>query len=311
VAAVATLLALGAAELFVRIRYPVSDSMRVNSGRLVQTGLPAIPFVYAPSPGFTNSLGLRNAENVTLAKPENTTRVLFIGDSTTAAENVGIDELYTTLLEQELDAVLESDVEVLNLSLPGLSLRQEIALFRYAGRRLSPDLVVFAACVNDTVDRGFVGLPVAYRSRSRLFTMWEVWRLSGATDRASLDHWWDLDSKYTRRIRSSFRELAAIAGDVPVAVTAFPVLGVNEFFGERRDEFTAIQPHLAVYRRYSGDFGIPYIEMFPHLDSEALASYGRPDDPTDVIHFGVDGYKAVAENLAPAIAELLRTLGRR
>lgn len=311
IAFVAAVISFSGGEFYARARWPESKTQRIELERLTATGVPEIPYVYAPSPRFTNSLGLRNVRDVARVKAPGTVRVLVIGDSTTAAENVELDELYTTLMETDLNERFEKPVQVLNLSVPGLSLRQEVALYRYKGRALEPDLVVFAACVNDAIDRAFDGSSGVRRSRSRLITLLRVWRSATFTERVSLEHWWSVDDPVTQRLRPSLQEMAGIGTDVPVLLTMFPVLGVDRFFGHRAEDFLAKQPHLVVLGQFSREYGVPYVELFPSFDEELLRTYRREDDPTDVTHFGVSGHIAVATALVPRVEAILREQGHQ
>ena len=103
----------------------------------------------------TNSLGLRGAE-ISVEKPENTKRVLVLGDSVMFGHQVLGDETASYFLEQELNkhfAELEENisVQVINAAVPGNSAYQEYHdLMR--GLELGPDVIVLQFSLNDVMD---------------------------------------------------------------------------------------------------------------------------------------------------------------
>ena len=72
-------------------------------------------------------MGLRVPYDTSPQKPEGTFRVLVIGDSVTWGQPP-LEGLFTYRLELLLEQQLEPPVEVLNFSMPGLSLRQEVSM---------------------------------------------------------------------------------------------------------------------------------------------------------------------------------------
>lgn len=99
-----------------------------------------------------NSFGLRDRE-YSLDKPEGTFRIFALGDSTTFGEGVDHEEIYTELLEKEMNQGFEARFEVFNLGVGGMSTDDEyhrlLVYWNY-----SPDLVILQSHPNDIIECG-------------------------------------------------------------------------------------------------------------------------------------------------------------
>jgi hypothetical protein len=95
----------------------------------------------------TNSVGWRDDE-YTPAKPAGVTRIAAIGDSFTFGQGCERGEIFPDRLETLLRETGE-DVQVLNLSTPGLGPEGYFVLLQDAALRYAPDVVVLSVCGND------------------------------------------------------------------------------------------------------------------------------------------------------------------
>jgi lysophospholipase L1-like esterase len=95
-----------------------------------------------------NSLGLRGPETP-LAKAPGVKRVVVLGDSFVFGVGVDQDHVFTTRLQNLIEARRPGEIEVLNLGVAGYSTDQELLLFEDLGQRLRPDVVVLVMCDND------------------------------------------------------------------------------------------------------------------------------------------------------------------
>jgi hypothetical protein len=95
----------------------------------------------------TNRVGWRD-EDYTPAKPPGTTRIAAIGDSFTFGQGCERGEIFPDRLETLLRDRGE-DVQVLNLSTPGLGPEGYFVLLEDAALRYHPDVVVLSVCAND------------------------------------------------------------------------------------------------------------------------------------------------------------------
>ncbi len=89
-----------------------------------------------------NSLGLRDRE-YPHAKPEGVFRILVLGDSFTWGYGISDDEIFTELLESDLNRAGHR-VEVLNAGVSGWGTDQELLFLEKEGFNYEPDLVILA-----------------------------------------------------------------------------------------------------------------------------------------------------------------------
>lgn len=99
----------------------------------------------------TNSFGLRGPEPA-LPKPQDTIRIVVLGDETILGLEVADSETFTARLQEQLAAAWRRPVEVINAAVPGdcplisaLRLRHELAALR-------PDLVICHFDMSDVAD---------------------------------------------------------------------------------------------------------------------------------------------------------------
>ena len=114
----------------------------------------------------SNTQGVRGERDIG-AKPQGVTRVLCVGDSFTACDQVPYAESWPAALERELSARLASagiqrTVEVVNAGFPGFSTANEAAWIAKFGARFEPDLVLVATTPNDLSENQF---PLQYTAR--------------------------------------------------------------------------------------------------------------------------------------------------
>ncbi|MEM7532154.1 MAG: GDSL-type esterase/lipase family protein, partial [Chloroflexota bacterium] len=138
----------------------------------------------------TNSMGIRYRE-IPLEKPENTVRVVVVGDSFTEGAGVTSSETFLAVAEQQLSTEKRS-VELINCALSGTAaLQQSRALFQVC-LQYDPDLVLLSLHGNDVADTPLgthagqiegeqdkrVGIPGIFHALwPRLVVMWETIQL--------------------------------------------------------------------------------------------------------------------------------------
>jgi lysophospholipase L1-like esterase len=105
---------------------------------------------YKDIPASINSHGHRNDE-VPLHKKLHTFRILVLGDSFTAGDNVGQNEAYPQALERLLNQTSKQKVEVINAGVSGWAPFQYAQYYENYGIHFEPDLVIVGFFVsNDT-----------------------------------------------------------------------------------------------------------------------------------------------------------------
>ena len=102
---------------------------------------------------YINSLGLRN-EEVQLEKPEGRRRILVLGDSFTFGVIAREEQLFTSLLEEKLNAGASPEAyEVLNAGVPGYGTAQQMLwLRRLHNAGLEADTYLLCMYTNDILD---------------------------------------------------------------------------------------------------------------------------------------------------------------
>lgn len=92
-----------------------------------------------------NSFGFRGRE-ITLEKPENTKRILALGDSFTFGMGVREEDIYTEILEKKLNASTPGGLnhEVINTGTIGYTIDNQYLLLKEKGLELDPDVVILA-----------------------------------------------------------------------------------------------------------------------------------------------------------------------
>lgn len=94
----------------------------------------------------TNSAGFRDREH-SLAKPEDVLRVAVLGDSYVEAFQVSQDEMFGSVLEEELNSrqfAGDRKVEVLSFGVSGFGTAQELLMLRHHVWQFDPDIVLLA-----------------------------------------------------------------------------------------------------------------------------------------------------------------------
>jgi len=164
-AVIATLVALAAAEVLLRV-LPLTIGRRLRDRHQAQIGDrephprglyridPAIGWTLAPGfagrfrgPDFdvaveANADGLRDP--ATASKAPGTIRLLGLGDSFAFGWGVENEQSLFKVLERRLRGPEGRPVEVVNAGIPGFGTFEELALLRSIGLRYQPDLVMVA-----------------------------------------------------------------------------------------------------------------------------------------------------------------------
>lgn len=101
----------------------------------------------------TNSYGLRDKE-YSLEKPENTTRIVVIGDSFTYGFGLNRSERYTHILEEKMERK-GYNTEVINVAVPGWGMTSYSKATKEIAVKFKPDIVVIGFWGEDEISRAF------------------------------------------------------------------------------------------------------------------------------------------------------------
>lgn len=202
------LLMLVGVEVALRVADKPAFEELDNSGRHAPD--PDVGHVYVPNHRQTlqtreyrvewasNAQGVR-AERDYGEKSPNVTRILCVGDSFTACDQVPYAQSWPAVLETRLNARLASTarrVEVVNAGFPGFSTANEAAWLAKFGATFAPDVVLVATTPNDLSENPF---PLQYTVRDGRM----VSARSTELDEARFEHrkqWWCLGGALERSI---------------------------------------------------------------------------------------------------------------
>jgi len=100
-----------------------------------------------------NSDGFRDREYL-IDKPNNTFRIVVLGDSVTFGQGVELNETYPKILEKKLNALNNGiNYEVLNFGVPGYNTIEEVEMYKNKGVKYNPDMIIIGFVHNDAENR--------------------------------------------------------------------------------------------------------------------------------------------------------------
>lgn len=98
----------------------------------------------------SNSKGLREEKfNKTL--PEDTYRILVVGDSFTFGWGLNASDRYTEILEKRLNRNATQKYQVINAAIPGWGLKDYYKFIKYRGQNYNPDMIVAGLVGNEYI----------------------------------------------------------------------------------------------------------------------------------------------------------------
>ncbi len=141
-------------------------STRTYSLKGIVQGSPHKDVVYALKPNLrgifrdvplsTNSRGLRDYE-YSYRKPDNTFRIVGLGDSSLFGWGVKLEDTSLKVLERKLNELSSGKkYEVINFAVPGYNTAIEVEVFKQECLRYDPDLVIMHFNTNDYDVPGFM-----------------------------------------------------------------------------------------------------------------------------------------------------------
>lgn len=104
-----------------------------------------------------NALGLRDNEH-SYEKPENTSRILVLGDSFPEALQVRLEDAFSEVLETTLNKQVGRRAEVINAGVSGFGTDNALLFFSHEGYKYSPDIVVLTFYVGNDVRNNWAPL---------------------------------------------------------------------------------------------------------------------------------------------------------
>jgi lysophospholipase L1-like esterase len=319
------LVALVAAELVVRARYPVLNLRRdFSPGIYVEdpargyANLPRYAGVFQTYfedvPVRTNSLGFRGPEPPADADADATLRVLCLGDSNMFGQGVRDDEALPAQLERLLQG--RGPAVCYNAGVSGYSTDHELRTLRVFGPRLRPRVVVLGWLDNDLVPTPtFVGgghLVERAEDRDRVAgTLERRWyepsylaRLVSITAR-TLKHQARTADRARPRADAQEVELArsvALVQEVRREAEALgAALWVIAYVGQPAVERGLRDPLVDEFLRRARASGVRCLDAYEPLRAEHERSGAPLYAPRDRVHPNALGHRVVAAALADAL----------
>lgn len=158
-------------EIFLRVFFPLEEDEYSNHGLLLSLGhvyqksndslidVELMPNMIIYEEGIEykiNSKGMRDYE-FPYEKPQDTYRVVVLGDSVTFGYNIHMDDSYPKQLERLLNENNKEKYEVINLGVGAYNTWQEFQLLKNEGLKYNPDLIIFGFLFNDLIkDERFI-----------------------------------------------------------------------------------------------------------------------------------------------------------
>lgn len=223
-----------------------------------------------------NSVGFRGRE-CPLVKPENTFRIVMLGDSETFSYMLKEEEALPAQLETILNKnSLKLHYEVLNFGVEGYNTFQELEMLKTKGLKYSPDLVILNYVFNDP-EPGEYYFNKTFLMRHSALVRYFTYRIKKALIRRErkklgvgtrTDHYLYLHQpKYFSRVTEAILEMTEISKKLgtKLVVVIFPEssLGVMDF----KDNYPYWQLHELVKGINSGNIiFIDLIEEFNRLN---------------------------------------------
>ena len=301
VPALSVLTALCLAEVAFRLLVGLNlvDYPRYDESKILHRFADNPRLVYELKPSFTgrmiesvsvrtNSLGMRDRE-YTLVKPPGVTRIAVVGDSVAFGGDMEVEQVFTEVLEAELNRAAPGKYEVLNYAVAGYNSEQEEIVLREKVLPAAPDVVFLAYCLNDDTYTDGLGdlarelhpASLGPRLRSKLLSYFLHWR-----ERRDFDKKADF-----RPVVHLFEQLPALgrgANFKPVVIV-FP-------YRYEKIETYSLRPKHDALRDLARRNGLPLVdfaEVWAGLSAEERSSLFTPDG----IHLTPEGMRRVAEHL--------------
>ncbi len=150
-----------------RIRYRY-DRATINRHTAQLIGVPYLNYTLNPAWDDINPRGIRG-DLVAVPKPAGVFRILALGGSTTFGHDLSAEEAWPAQLQRILrDDYGYTNVEVINLGVPGYYSLDSVVSLATRGLALEPDLVISYDGLNDAVIRMYQD-PACYNSDTPLF----------------------------------------------------------------------------------------------------------------------------------------------
>jgi lysophospholipase L1-like esterase len=253
----------------------------------------------------TNRYGFRERDFDTTRKPQDVTRIAFIGDSVTLGLDVRREDTFASLVEHEANARLESPaVQTMNFGVDGYNTVQIAELLRTRVLQFAPDVVVYTLCMNDFDFEESSGRKSLYFKRPASFFLRRLQTLYRSL--RNVDYYRFHHSRTHPRI---YDEILTMRDLMQQEGVAFHVAVVPLFRLGRDQQDSFADYHIADLHRHVDRFleahRIPFVDMLEPFLATGIPGTELADDPW---HPNASGHRIISAELTAA---LLPELSRR
>src|SRR5262249_33478245 len=292
---------------------------------------------FPPHQNGRNHLGLRNREIE--PKTSATFRILFLGDSLVWSGETTSGDLYTAILERQLNVHAsrgKPSIEVINAGIPGYTTYQELQFLKIYGFAMHPDLVILGFVFNDvyypylhrpTKDTLLGPEPAAalYRFNPYVFpqklfaksyvahelvdgatVMWrKVTRRPSFSFERRRDFylaWKDYGWIHTRALITQMKGLVAERG-IRLAIVGFPVSEQVDDQTRQLDQMYVLYPQRRI-RQICDELNIPMLDLTESIHQKGATALFR-----DYLHLNPKGNAVIADELERYLSANLENLG--
>jgi lysophospholipase L1-like esterase len=152
---ISAVLIVGAFEIVKTLQYYRWKANYNKFGRLtIPSSNPVLMWEYRPYAQIqwckTNRYGFRGRDYKSTAKPDNSFRIAFAGDSVTFGMGVNLEKTFVRQFEVEANQMeSQYEIQALNFAVDGYNTSQILEMVRTKVLNFLPDKVVYVMCLND------------------------------------------------------------------------------------------------------------------------------------------------------------------
>lgn len=298
---IAIILFIAVFEIVNNVRYATWRKTFDNQGWFgkitVPSENPVLMWEYRPYGEFEgirlNRWGFRGIDFESMEKPENTYRVAFAGDSVALGYTVGEQDTFVRQFEVEANVGSpRRRVEALNFGIDGYHAVQIAELVRTRVLAFSPDVVVYAMCMNDFDFYESSGKKIRYFKKPGSWFLRKVERLYRK---------WSGTDFHMFAFRKNRTEVLQALLDTRVmlehAGVDFQLLLVPIFPDDSFENYPIREMHEEI-GAFCLDNGIRYHDL---LDAFVLAGREPRDFSVDVWHPNAEGHRFIAQQAVASV----------
>ncbi len=235
-------LLVAAAEIYLRMQHGAfRDANKQVQETFRKAEIPGLIYERIPHTAETNNHGFRG-QDYELEKPENVWRIVVVGDSVAQGHGLEMSETFGKRLEYFLNhqrSPETPEVQVYVVAETGYNTAQELLLLEHKALDYSPDLIIWAYCLNDPAHALFhneSNLYSRYFHEPKSYALYGLKRLLfKARERIQalgedMEYHRLLHTIYRSQVRRHIKKLAKITqqADVPVLLLIIPVLEIQK-----------------------------------------------------------------------------------